>query len=199
MAYGKPAISTITIRSRGPKLCVAKILIAELGTLICRLRLMYQATKPTKAAAKMSPLISWAVASNKQLPIDSGSVDLVLCMFGFPVWSSFSKVLKKAGHVLLVDASEDHLIELREIIYPTVTKSGPPSMESAFKSGYQLQSEESLRFKIELNSQAEINDLLSMTPHVHRMTEEGKRRLALVEKLQLTVDLSVRTLGLTSG
>lgn len=152
-----------------------------------------------KAAAKMSPLISWAVASNKQLPIDSGSVDLVLCMFGFPVWSSFSKVLKKAGHVLLVDASEDHLIELREIIYPTVTKSGPPSMESAFKSGYQLQSEESLRFKIELNSQAEINDLLSMTPHVHRMTEEGKRRLALVEKLQLTVDLSVRTLGLTSG
>ena len=89
-------------------------------------------SKPAvKVAAKLSPYISWAVASNKQLPVADGSIDLILCMFGFPVWNSFSKVLIPNGCVLLIDAGENHLIELREIIYPKVSKSTPPSIEAA--------------------------------------------------------------------
>jgi 23S rRNA (guanine745-N1)-methyltransferase len=148
-----------------------------------------------KAAAKMSPGISWAVASNKQLPVADGSLDLVLCMFGFPVWTNFHQVLIPNGHVLLVDAAEDHLIELREIIYPTVSKSGPPSIESALKSNFRLINEESLRFKIELQSKDAIHDLLAMTPHAYRMPDAGKARLAEVQKLQITVDLNFRTLA----
>jgi 23S rRNA (guanine745-N1)-methyltransferase len=150
-----------------------------------------------KAASKLSQGISWAVASNKQLPVADGSVDVILCMFGFPVWTNFNQVLNSNGHVILVDAAEDHLIELREIIYPSVTKSGPPSIESALKCNFELKHEESLRFKIQLNTQAEILDLLAMTPHAHRMTEEGRTRLSAVDKLEVTVNVSIRILNLT--
>ena len=153
-------------------------------------------SKPAvKTAAKVSPKISWAVASNKQLPIQDESLDLILCMFGFPVWNSFSKVLHSNGQVLLIDAAEDHLLELREIIYPSISKSKPPSIEVALQSGFTLDHEESLRFGFELHSPSEIQDLLAMTPHAHRMTEEGKTRLASVEKLKLTADVRIRTLS----
>jgi 23S rRNA (guanine745-N1)-methyltransferase len=152
-------------------------------------------SKPAvKAAAKKTPEISWAVASNKQLPLAPGSVDLILCMFGFPVWNSFSKVLKSGDHVVLVDAGENHLFELREIIYPTVSKSGPPSVRAAQDFGYELIHEESLKFSIHLNAAEQIKDLLAMTPHAHRMTEDGAKKLALVSELKLTVDLAIRVL-----
>ena len=152
-------------------------------------------SKPAiKAAAKRSTEITWAVASNKQLPLAPGSVDLILCMFGFPVWNSFSKVLKSGDHVVLVDAGENHLIELREIIYPTVSKSGPPSVRAALDSSYELIQEEALKFSIQLISAEQIKNLLAMTPHAHRMTEEGGKKLALVNELSLTVDLVIRVL-----
>ena len=154
-------------------------------------------SKPAvKAAAKLSPQISWAVASNKQLPLESTSIDLILCMFGFPVWNSFAKVQESDGCVLLVDAGADHLIELREIIYPSVTKSTPPSVKAALDNGYQLVSELPLNFSIQLNTQEQISDLLAMTPHAHRISDLGVKRLADIQELVLTVDLIIRLLRL---
>ncbi len=152
-----------------------------------------------KAASKLSPQISWAVASNKQLPLKDSSIDLILCMFGFPVWNSFHKVQGNGKHVILVDASEDHLLELRNIIYPTVTKSAAPSIQASFQSGYRELSDEKLSFSIKLNSQSQIQDLISMTPHAHRITAEGAKRLSEVNELQVTVDLAIRVLENSSS
>jgi len=147
-----------------------------------------------KAAAKLSSNISWGVASNKQLPLENNSIHLILSMFGFPVWASFTKLQKQGSYTVLVDAGENHLIELREIIYPSVTKSGPPTINAAFDSGYHLLSEEPLRFSIQLTSQEQINDLLSMTPHAHRISEEGLKKLKSYDRLELSVDLLIRVL-----
>jgi 23S rRNA (guanine745-N1)-methyltransferase len=152
-------------------------------------------SKPAvKVAAKKSESITWAVASNKQLPIKNESIDLLLCMFGFPVWKSFVASQKKDGRLVLVDAGPNHLIELREIIYPTVTKSAAPSIEAAFKCGYKLETEDALSFSIRLESATQIQDLLMMTPHVHRISEEGLKKLNEVQHLQLSVDLFIRVL-----
>ncbi len=56
-----------------------------------------------KAAAKRFPDIAWAVAGNKQLPFAPGSVDLIISMFGFPVWENFKAVQSNDGRVVLVD------------------------------------------------------------------------------------------------
>ncbi len=147
-----------------------------------------------KAAAKLNQQISWAVASNKNLPLQAQSIDLILCMFGFPVWSSFSKLQKNQDHVLLVDPAENHLIELRKIIYPNVTNTAISSIEAALQHGYRLVKEEPLQFSIHLNNQQQINDLLSMTPHAYRISELGLKNLSEFSELNLSVDLSLRLL-----
>lgn len=49
------------------------------------------------AAAKQDKRPAWAVGTNARLPVLSGSVDRVLCLFGFPVYSEFARVLKPGG------------------------------------------------------------------------------------------------------
>ena len=91
-----------------------------------------------KAATRRKAPVMWLVANNRTPPFLAGSVDLVLCLFGFPVWEGFRKIQKPGGHVLLVDPAADHLLELREIIYPTVRRSPPPPLAAAQAAGYAL-------------------------------------------------------------
>ena len=64
---------------------------------------------------------AWLVGSNAKLPVQSATLDRVLCLFGFPAYAEFARVLKPGGQLLLVDPGPDHLRELRQIIYPTLT------------------------------------------------------------------------------
>jgi len=72
------------------------------------------------AAAKQDKRMAWVVGSNANLPILAGTLDRVLCMFGFPVYAEFARVLAAEGQLVQVDAGPEHLRELREIIYPAL-------------------------------------------------------------------------------
>jgi 23S rRNA (guanine745-N1)-methyltransferase len=98
--------------------------------------------------------------------------------------------------VLLVDPAADHLLELREIIYPSVRRSPAPPLEGADAAGYRLQREDGLRFSVTLTDAHVIQDLVAMTPHAHRMAQAGKEALAGQRTLSVTVDVAVRLLAL---
>jgi 23S rRNA (guanine745-N1)-methyltransferase len=149
-----------------------------------------------KAAARRNIYITWLVANNRHPPFPAHSIDLLLCVFGFPVWEGFAPVQPAGGHVVLVDPGPDHLIELREIIYPTVTRSEPTGLQAAEAAGYALVDTRAVRFAINLEGPAVIADLLAMTPHAHRLSTEGRTRLAAVQSLTVTVEVVVRTLRL---
>lgn len=145
-----------------------------------------------KAAAKRGVPATWVVASNRQPPFRPGSVDLILCLFGFPVWEGFCKVLAPGGSVLLVDPGPEHLIELRAIIYPEVRRAPPPSLAAAEAAGYRLAREESLRFEMTLPDAQAIRDLLAMTPHAHRVPQERRAAVAALSRLSVTVEVVLR-------
>jgi 23S rRNA (guanine745-N1)-methyltransferase len=145
-----------------------------------------------QAAAKRTNACFWAVATNRHLPFAKGSIDLILSMFGFPLWDAFARVQPLRGQVILVDPGADHLIELRSIIYPEVRQAPAPSFEAARKSGYDLQHEQRLIFKTELTNAAQIADLLAMTPHDHRAPMAGRDALAQLERLSVTGDVAIR-------
>jgi 23S rRNA (guanine745-N1)-methyltransferase len=149
-----------------------------------------------KAAARRKVPVTWLVANNRIPPFLDGSVDLVLCLFGFPVWEGFRKVLKPGGRVLLVDPAADHLLELREIIYPTVKRSKPPPLTRAESAGYSLEHEQELRLSVKLTSTEAIRDLVAMTPHAHRMPQVRGQALAELSTLSVTVDVAIRLLVL---
>jgi 23S rRNA (guanine745-N1)-methyltransferase len=149
-----------------------------------------------KTAARRKAPVTWLVANNRVPPFLAGSVDLLLCLFGFPVWSGFKNVQRSHGRVLLVDPGPDHLIELRQIIYPTVKRSPPPRLAAAETAGYSLKREQRLLFSVALTGAETIQDLVAMTPHAHRLAESGRNALAELSTLSMTVDVVFRLLEL---
>lgn len=92
------------------------------------------------------------------------------------------------------DPGPDHLLELRQVIYPNVEKSGPPSLREAEGLGYRLEAEECLKFSFTLLHSREILDLVSMTPHAYRLSEKGQAALKQLDGLSVSADLVFRLL-----
>jgi 23S rRNA (guanine745-N1)-methyltransferase len=140
-----------------------------------------------QAAAKQDKDCAFVVGSNARLPVPPEMLDRVLCMFGFPVYGEFRRVLKPGGHLLMVDAGPEHLRELREIIYPSLKPERAP--EAALPEGFASLPGDSLRYRLDLAGAERIADLLAMTPHLFRATAEGKARAAALSELSVTVDI----------
>jgi 23S rRNA (guanine745-N1)-methyltransferase len=149
-----------------------------------------------KSAARRKTPVAWLVANNSNPPFLPWSVDLILCLFGFPVWGGFKKVQKPGGCVLLVEPAADHLVELRSVIYRTVNRSPPPALAVAQAAGYRLMREEALRYRVTLRGTDTIQDLLAMTPHAHRVAPDRRDALAALGTLSVTVDVAFRLLQL---
>lgn len=139
------------------------------------------------AGARSSPGMRWLVGSNAHLPVPEASLDALICMFGFPVYEEFRRALKPGGLLLQVEAGPDHLVELRRIIYPSLKAEKPPSQEPP--EGFSLEADERLSFAIALQSQAQIADLLLMTPHLFRASVQGLEQARALARLDLTVDV----------
>jgi 23S rRNA (guanine745-N1)-methyltransferase len=146
----------------------------------------------TLAAAKQDRRPRWVVGSNAGLPILPGTLDRVLCIFGFPVYPEFTRVLKPGGLLIKADAGPDHLRELREIIYPSLKPEKPPEADPP--DGFSTVATDSLSFPLTLRSQADIADLLAMTPHFYRAPAEGREKAAQLETLTVTVDVRLTRL-----
>ena len=139
------------------------------------------------SAAKQDKRVNWVVGSNANLPVLPGTLDRVLCMFGFPVYAEFARVLKPGGLLVQVDAGPDHLRELREIIYPSLKPERPADLQ--VPQGFSRLPTETVRFSIELTSAEQIADLLTMTPHLYRANAEGRAEAAALTALSLSVDI----------
>lgn len=149
------------------------------------------------AAAKRNKQITWLVGSNKTPPVEPATVDIILSLFGFPTFDSFKVSLKPHGKIILVEAGPEHLIELRNIIYPTVNKSPPPNLSAAEEAGFTLTDSALLQYKTGDIPPEQIMNLLTMTPHLYKATHEGKLAAAALDKINLTVDIVFRCLEST--
>ncbi len=148
------------------------------------------------AAARRNKNITWLVASNKQPPLLPQSVDVIVCMFGFPVFDAFKNILKPGGKLLLVEAGPQHLIELRRMIYAEIKQTGLPDLSAAEQSGFELLAQNVVVYKTASLEPVQIADLLLMTPHMFRACQAGKQRAAELNQIELTVDVSLRLLQL---
>ena len=149
------------------------------------------------SAAKQDRRPNWVVGSNANLPILPGTLDRVLCMFGFPVYAEFARVLKPDGQLLLVDAGPDHLRELREIIYPAVKPERTANAQTP--EGFCSLSSEIIRYPLSLTGTEQITDLLAMTPHLYRASAEGRTKAAALTALSVTVDVRLTRFGRDAG
>jgi 23S rRNA (guanine745-N1)-methyltransferase len=170
------------------------ITLAVLGLDISKWAVLSAAKQ--ESATKQNKRPNWVVGSNANLPVLSGTLDRVLCMFGFPVYGEFARVLKLGGELLQVDAGPDHLRELREIIYPTLKPERVG--DTPLPPGFIRLGGETLSFQVEIVGAEQIADLLAMTPHLYRASAEGRAKAAALTRLEVTVDVSLTRFGLDS-
>lgn len=125
------------------------------------------------AAAKYKDA-AWICGTAAHLPVADESVDVLMSMFALTLPGEFARVLKKDGVFLQVLAAQDHLMGLKQIIYPEILlkdKDSVPTLE-----GFSLA--ESVPVSFEFTAEGEqIGNLLSMTPHFWRISQEGAKRL----------------------
>ena len=144
------------------------------------------------SAAKQDKRMTWVVGSNANLPVQSGSLDRVLCMFGFPVYAEFARVLAPEGQLVQIDAGPDHLRELREIIYPVL--KAERTIEPPVPTGFTGLPNETVRYSVEIDGQQQIADLLAMTPHLYRASPSGRAKAAALTAITVTVDVRLNCL-----
>lgn len=149
------------------------------------------------SAAKQDRRANWIVGSNARLPVLPGTLDRVLCMFGFPVYAEFARVLKRDGQLLQVDAGPDHLRELRQLIYPSLRPERPARPHAP--QGFVALPTETVRYALDLVGSGQIADLLAMTPHLYRATAAGRARAAALTALSVTVDVRLTGFGRDAG
>tara|TARA_R110002096_G_scaffold432090_1_gene648271 strand:- start:5808 stop:6650 length:843 start_codon:yes stop_codon:yes gene_type:complete len=142
------------------------------------------------SAAKQDKSSSWVVGSNANLPVLPETLDRILCLFGFPVYPEFARVLKSGGEIVQMDAGVDHLRELREIIYPELRAPRPD--QKAMPEGFTNLDTSVIRYTLALPDKGSIADLLAMTPHLYRANADGLARAAELESLTVTVDVILR-------
>ena len=122
----------------------------------------------------------WLCATAAHLPFPEHSFDLLISMFSLTVPKEFHRVLTPGGIFLQVLAAEDHLLSLKQTIYPQLLHR-----EKTFASalpGFTLAECKTIDFSFTVQD-AQIRNLLAMTPHVWRITRQGAERLAGLERL----------------
>ncbi|SHK48991.1 23S rRNA m(1)G-745 methyltransferase [Marinobacter antarcticus] len=142
------------------------------------------------SAARQDKNPAWVVGSNANLPVLPETLDRILCLFGFPVYQEFARVLRPGGEIIQVDAGPDHLRELREIIYPELKE--PRQAEGSAPDGFSNLDSSLVRYNLTLPDKNSIADLLAMTPHLYRANAEGLARAAELESLTVTVDATIQ-------
>jgi len=145
-------------------------------------------------ATKRNKRTSWVVGSNRQPPVAAGSVDIILCMFGFFCEQGFYNVLKPGGKIIMVDPGVDHLKQLREIIYPEVKKPKLTDASQFDEQKFSLLDSDELQFETHISGRGQINYLLLMTPHFYRASKAGRQAAAELDELDLSIDVVFKIL-----
>lgn len=117
---------------------------------------------------------AWICASAAHLPVKDGSVGLLTSLFALTMPGEFKRVLRPDGAFIQVLAAEDHLLGLKKIIYPELhhkEKFTTPDVP-----GFLLVESRPLRFAFTVAGE-QVQNLLSMTPHVYRIGKEGAENL----------------------
>ena len=122
----------------------------------------------------------WVCGTASHLPVADGSVGTLTSLFALTLPEEFHRVLAKDGLYFQVLAAQDHLLGLKSIIYPELKLKEKDSVPEL--PGFERIKTVPIRFTFTVEG-AQVQNLLSMTPHVYRISKEGAARLAATETL----------------
>ena len=125
----------------------------------------------------------WLCGTAAHLPVADHSAGIVTSLFALTMAEEFKRVLRPDGLFFQVLAAEDHLLGLKSIIYPELKFKEKNTIPEV--PGFELVKTVPIRFTFTVEGE-QVQNLLSMTPHVYRISKDGAARLAATEILSDT-------------
>lgn len=142
-----------------------------------------------KRASTYVQSANFAVASNYNIPAQSGSQDFVLAVFAPVKFNEVSRVLKAGGTFIRVVPGENHLIEIRRRLYDKVKNSESSPVLTPFSLVDEINESE----KVVLQK-GDLVNLLKMTPLYWQGDAEEKAKILAQNEMALTFDFSIQVM-----
>lgn len=141
-----------------------------------------------RLASKSRKEHTYFVASLVNIPVADCSFDTAIHLFAPFDEKEFSRIIKPDGVLYSVIPGEEHLIEMKNIVYdkPYKNDEKAPATDKYLK----LKNRYRVKRKVMINAE-DLYELFSMTPYFYRTSKENIARLNSVESLELTVDFVI--------
>lgn len=130
----------------------------------------------------------FAVASAFSLPFAENSADCVLSVFAPSAYEEFYRVLKNDGKLIKAIPLEEHLWELKCVLYKEPYKNKPEKRNDKL---FRLISQKEIKYKINLTEKDDIGNLFKMTPYYYKTGREDAEKLLSLKSLEATVHFAV--------
>ncbi|MBR6781175.1 MAG: methyltransferase domain-containing protein [Clostridia bacterium] len=140
-----------------------------------------------RLAAKRKSGNAYAVANLFHIPLPDNSIDFAFHLFAPFDETEFLRVLKPGGILVSAVAGENHLWQMKEILYDAPYKNDekPPKTELAFIEKRHAES------KIHLDNSEDIFAMFKMTPYFYHTPSEGIRRLEQTPQLDTEISFAL--------
>lgn len=134
-------------------------------------------------AAKADPHSTWVCASSSRIPLADNSLDVLLRVFAPADQQQSLRVLREHGLLVAVTPAAEHLVEIKQALYDQVTLHAKPSCPE----GFEVIDEQQVSYELLLDTPAQIQALLAMTPFFWRGQKSGRENLLKLHQLKVRV------------
>jgi len=147
------------------------------------------AKNAVKIAAKRYKSCSFSVGTLSNLPFDNEMFDWIFSVYAPILEEEFTRVLKTKGYLLTVTPAENHLFELKSLIYRQANKH---DVNKSPISNLIPIHEQQLNYQMNFENSDVLINLLSMTPFAFKTTPELLEKLANKESFSCQADFLIR-------
>ena len=140
------------------------------------------------SGAKSHKGINWIVASATNIPVADNSLDFIICMFAKIIPEEKMRTLKKGGKLIIVSTGENHLLQMKKVVYENVRKDFYSPIEDLkiFKYIETI----NCTYKTFIKENESIKNLFNMTPYRWRSPREGIEKLFSLSELETLIDVN---------
>ncbi|WP_215900543.1 putative RNA methyltransferase [Acinetobacter defluvii] len=148
------------------------------------------AKNAVQVAAKINKNVTWVVGTGATLPVMDQSIDLCTSLFSPIPQEEILRVLKSEGYLMVVTPAPNHLYAMREALFDEVNAHDPHKFVEQLQKYFTLLEQPIVESTFELE-QAQLKNLIAMTPYAYKAKAEKRQALEQLEKINLTASFQV--------
>lgn len=139
-------------------------------------------------AAKRCKTARFAVASCGAIPVENESIDVLLNIFSPFTPVEYGRVLKDGGVLLRAYPLENHLFELKALVYDKPYKN---TLEDMSAEGFEIIHNAEVKYPVTIEGTESIKNLFMMTPYYYKTGRGDQAKLDRAERLDVSLEFGI--------